>query len=320
MKKVSVIVPAYNAEKYIDKCLDSLVNQTLKDIEIIVVNDGSTDKTQTIINKYAKKYKNVVSIEKENGGQSSARNIGINNATGEYISFVDSDDFVELNTYDSLLEYMEKDYDIIIFDYKIIYSNYIESLKTCFCLDHDNVSEKEYLLCPAVSPCNKIYKREYLKKCEFKFPEKIIYEDYASIPTLVLNNPKIGYVEQFLYNYIQSDESTMRTMEYKTKYEDLFPATEYLYNKLKNNRNKDEVEFLICMHNLFHGALNFYKYGRYEQIDRISDSIREKFPRWKKNKYIKKENLRTRVLMHLFYAKNYKMIKLFQKLKGSKAV
>ena len=94
MVKVSVIVPVYNVEKYIDKCLDSLVNQTLKDIEIIVVNDGSPDDSQQVIDMYVKKYpKKIKSYIKENGGQGSARNLGLEHAKGEYISFVDSDDY-----------------------------------------------------------------------------------------------------------------------------------------------------------------------------------------------------------------------------------
>ena len=95
MKKVSVIVPVYNVEKYLDKCLDSLVNQTLKDIEIIVVNDGTKDKSQKIIDKYVKDYPKLVkSYIKENGGLSSARNYGLKYAQGEYVGFVDSDDYV----------------------------------------------------------------------------------------------------------------------------------------------------------------------------------------------------------------------------------
>ena len=93
--KVSIIVPVYGVEKYIDKCLDSLVNQTLKDIEIIVVNDGTKDNSQKIIDKYVKKYSNKVkSFIKENGGQGSARNYGLEKATGEYIWIIESDDFI----------------------------------------------------------------------------------------------------------------------------------------------------------------------------------------------------------------------------------
>ena len=96
MKKISVIIPVYNVEKYLVKCLDSLLNQEFSDYEIIVVNDGSPDNSQSIIDSYVERYPKIVkSYIKENGGQGSARNLGISKAKGEYICFVDSDDFVE---------------------------------------------------------------------------------------------------------------------------------------------------------------------------------------------------------------------------------
>ena len=102
MPKVSVIVPVYNVEKYIEKCLESLVNQTLKDIEIIIVNDGSKDKSEKIINKFLSKYKNIVYVEKQNGGLSDARNYGMKYAKGEYIAFLDSDDYVDTTIYEKM--------------------------------------------------------------------------------------------------------------------------------------------------------------------------------------------------------------------------
>ena len=107
--KVSVIVPVYNVEKFIDKCLNSLVKQSLKEIEIIVVNDGSPDNSQKIIDKYVKKYpEKVQSFIKENGGQGSARNIGIVKAKGEYISFVDSDDWLDLDALEKMYSLAKK--------------------------------------------------------------------------------------------------------------------------------------------------------------------------------------------------------------------
>ena len=101
--KVSIIIPVYGVEKYVSKCLESLVNQTLNDIEIIVVNDGTKDNSQKIIDKYVKKYPDKVkSFIKENGGQGSARNYGLKQANGDYIGYVDSDDYVELEMYEKL--------------------------------------------------------------------------------------------------------------------------------------------------------------------------------------------------------------------------
>ena len=104
MVKVSVIVPAYNVEGYINDCLESLVNQTLKEIEIIVVNDGSTDRTSEIISKFSAKDSRMKIINQENQGLSAARNNGMQQATGEYIGFVDSDDYIDLDFYEKLYE------------------------------------------------------------------------------------------------------------------------------------------------------------------------------------------------------------------------
>ena len=101
--KVSIVVPIYNLEKYIPRCLDALVNQTLEDIEIILVNDGSKDGSKEIAMKYTEKYPNkIVYLEKQNGGLSDARNYGMKHTNGDYIAFLDSDDYVELNTYEKL--------------------------------------------------------------------------------------------------------------------------------------------------------------------------------------------------------------------------
>ena len=103
--KYSIIVPAYNTEKYIDKCLKSIFSNTYKNFEVIIVNDGSTDKTEDIINKYIKKYDNIIYIKQKNMGLSLARNNGVKKATGDYLLFIDSDDYVEKN----LLENINKD-------------------------------------------------------------------------------------------------------------------------------------------------------------------------------------------------------------------
>jgi glycosyltransferase involved in cell wall biosynthesis len=115
MPKVSIVIPVYNVEKYLRQCLDSVVNQTLKDIEIICVNDGSTDNSLQILEEYANKDDRIKIINKDNGGLSSARNAGLEIATGVYIGFVDSDDYIEIETYNEA--------------YKLTSNNYYHSLR-----------------------------------------------------------------------------------------------------------------------------------------------------------------------------------------------
>ena len=313
MSKVSIIVPVYNSEKYLKKCLDSLVSQALKDIEIILVNDGSTDNSLNIINNYLTD-KRVKLFNKENGGQASARNLGLLKSTSDYIIFIDSDDYVSKDMGEKLYDFIyHNNYDIVITDYYIVSNDkkYIKIINTkC-----GRISNKEYLQ-TAVCPWNKIYKKDFLLANNFKFPEGIIYEDFASIPTLVKYNPKIGYLDKAFVNYVHSEASTMRTKEYKPKYEDIFKACHILYNSLINTEYKEELEYLFIYHMLYLGSLNFYQYEKYKQIDKIANFMKEKFPKWNKNKYLNKNTKKEKILMTLFYYKKYKLIKMIQKIKN----
>ena len=312
MPKFSIIVPIFNSEKYLEKCINSLINQTFKGIEIILVNDGSTDNSEKIIKKYTKDTR-IVYLKKENGGQASARNMGLKKAKGEYIIFIDSDDFVEKNMCERLLPFINK-YDIIAFDYFLTYGDNDYYYKIFDDNPSSEVSKENYLLMD-VGPCNKTYKRKYLINQKFKFPEGIIYEDYAVIPTLVKGNPKVYYLNEALFHYVQNEASTMRADKYKEKYEDIFKATRYLYDNLIGQGYDLLLEYLICYHFLYLGSLNFYRFNKYEKIDKISNFMQIKFPKWYKNKYVRKLKFKEKILMRLFYSRKYKTISFLQKIK-----
>ena len=315
MEKVSIIVPVYNSEKYLKKCLETLCNQTLKDIEIVMVNDGSTDNSEKIIKEKAKEDSRIKLYNKKNGGQASARNMGLAKATGEYVAFIDSDDYVELDFCEKTYDVAKKnDTDIVCFDYFIteegnnIYTKILNSKKTGI------ISPKDYFF-SGPGPCNKLYKREFLIGAKFKFPEGIILEDYAIIPTLAKFNPTLFYLNEALFHYVHTPVSTMRSGEYKKKFEDIFEANNILYNELKNTNFHDELEYLVCYHMLYLGSLNFYKYQKYDQIDKISSFMKNKFPKWSKNKYLKNNTFKEKLLMKLFYYRKYGIIKLCQSIK-----
>ena len=318
MPKVSIIVPVYNVEKYLSKCLDSLVNQTLKDIEIIIVNDGSPDQSQDIIDNYAKRYsKKIRAFQKENGGLSDARNYGLKRAKGEFILFVDSDDYIDVTTCEKLYNKAISDnYDIVLFKYYIVYPS---SKKLMNVLNNyknkSNISNREYLL-STPSACNKLFKTKFLIDNNFAFPVGIIYEDYASISTLILYNPKIAFVNQALYYYMQSDISITRRPVYNKKFEDIFIASDILYDKLKNIDDvSDELEYHFIDYLLYEGSLNFYKYRRIDNIKRISAWINKHYPKWRHNKYYKQKDFKYKVLCNLFYLKQTWLIDLVRKFK-----
>jgi len=316
MIKYSVIVPVYNSSKYINKCIDSLVNQTFKDIELIFVNDGSTDNSRDIIMEYSKKYKNIKLFNITNHGQAYARNYGFSKAKGKYISFIDSDDYVDVDLYKDIDVFMNnKDYDIVLFDYRAVSSdNEVLFDKAYDISDNNNVKDEEYLF---ADPCpwNKIYKKAFLDKVNFKMPEGMIYEDFCYIPTLVKGNPKIGYVNKSLYYYVYSDSSTMRNDEYKEKYGDLIKAANILYDSFKDTKYLEEICYISYYHILYSGCLNFYKYSKYDKINELVDFMRNKFPTWNKNKYVLERPKKERFLAWLFYNKKMSTIKVIQVIK-----
>ena len=238
--KVSVIVPVYNVEKFIDKCLNSLVNQTLKEIEIIVVNDGSPDNSQKIIDEYVKKYPDKIkSFIKENGGQGSARNMGIEKAVGEYISFVDSDDWLDLDTLEKMYFLAKKDKsDIVICDMVDHYSYY-----TIYhnCTKYNSVFEV------TPSACNKIFRKELIK--DFRFLSKLWYEDFDFTTKILFNTNKISNISEGLYHCNCGHESTMNNNNSK-KNLDMITVINDIIDYLKKNDKYDKniVSYLIFNH------------------------------------------------------------------------
>ena len=315
MIKVSIIVPVYNVEEYLDKCIESLTNQTLKEIEIIMVNDGSPDNSEKIIKKWIKKDSRIKLYNKENGGQASARNLGLTKATGEYIAFVDSDDYVDKKMYEELYNQAKlKKLDILLCNYLFDYGNNNIVKNEPIFENEGYISVSDYMM-SSPGPCNKIYKKAFLDKAKFKFPEGFIYEDLAVIPILGIHNPKVEYINKCYYYYFQSPTSTLRNIEYKTKYEDLFTAIEYLYNNVIDKGYNEELEHILTCHFLYLGSHNFYKYKKYEMVDKIGYQMKKYFPKWHKNKYLKEKFSKKEIIyMLLFYNRQYKIINIYRKL------
>lgn len=205
--KVSVIVPVYNVEKYIRECLDSLVKQTLEDIEIIVVNDGSPDHSQEIIDEFVEKYpQKVFSYIKKNGGLGDARNYGIEKAHGEFIGFVDSDDWVDEKMYETMYEYAVKEKkEIVLCDLIEINDGWKQGRVSRGYRGEDGnsaITQYEYML-NSLEPsfaCNKLFRREMF--CVTKFP-KTWYEDVGCTPILLSYAGAVGYVPIPFYYYRQ---------------------------------------------------------------------------------------------------------------------
>ena len=294
MPKVSIIVPVYNTSKYLRRCMDALVNQTLKEIEIIAVNDGSTDDSPAILEEYAAKYPCVTVLNKTNGGQATARNMGIRSSKGEYIGFADSDDYVDTDMFRQMYELaVKKDCDMVECNYHYLQE---ENGKTKELQTRGHIREyknqKDMLIDPQVSPWNKMYRREVLMHRDLNFPEGLIYEDTAFYIKTIPYVQKAAYLDEPFVYYFLRGNSTMNA----------------------NKSNKVGDIFLVL-----HNILDFYHtygfYGTYEKeleyfcvkialcsslsrIGRVTDKklegqlldetftfIHDNFPEYKKNPY-----------------------------------
>ena len=323
MIKVSVIVPVYNVEKYIGKCLDSLVNQTLKDIEIIVVNDGSPDNSQDIIDQYVKRYpKKVKSFIKENGGQGSARNYGIKESTGEYIGYVDSDDYVSLDMFEILYnKAKETNADIVITrDSKVkedgtIFDNpFIKKLE-------DN---KENSFFGNMGVCNKIYKRDLIISNNILFKDKMWYEDLAFTLKVLINAQKIDYcIDESLYYYLERSGSTMNNSNIN-KNLDILIAFDDIISYLKDNNKYVEYYDLIVILAIIHiyiaTSVRVIRADALEKdkkiiINKLIKYMDNNFNSYKNNKYLFILSNNQTIIFYLLKFKLYFIVKLIFKIK-----
>lgn len=255
MVKISIIVPVYNTAKYLDKCIQTLINQTLENIEIIFIDDGSEDNSVEILKNYAKKDKRIRILKQNHKRQGAARNYGLSIAQGEYIGFVDSDDWVKLDMFEKLYyQAKETDSDIVMCSMntfedgtnKIIVNTYNT-------LDIFNQKFFENTFTPqdtlnfifniSVSPYNKIYRKSLIDKNNIKFPENIYFEDNAFFFQSWLNAKKISLLNQKLYQYRKSTASTTKNDKNKL---DIFKTLDLTKNILEENNyyNRLKTDYL----------------------------------------------------------------------------
>ena len=258
LPKVSIVIPVYNTEQYLIKCLESICNQTLKEIEIIIVNDGSPDHSQEIINQYRKRDIRIKSIVQENAGLGEARNAGMMVSTGEYIAFVDSDDWVELNMYQIMLNTMEENSaDIAICNTVKVFADGSIAKKAPM-LPHlitpsDVTSPKvqfDYFIGAGygASACNKLYRKKFLLNNRLRFEKnnEIFAEDMLFNLMCLLDKPLITVMEDYLYNYYIHNNSIIQS--YKPKLaERMINLNERFEIRIKNRGLEAEFEELSAM-------------------------------------------------------------------------
>lgn len=271
-KKISIIVAVYNTEKYLERCIESLLKQTYKNIEIIIVEDCSTDSSKKILKKY-KNQKNIKTFyNKENRGLSYSRNYGLKKATGDFIGYIDSDDYVESDYYEKLMSSIQENKsDIAICDIKLV-DEQTNTIQRCKCYTNDfnvyNVVNNGF----AASTCNKLFKKKIIEK--YPFAEGKVNEDIAVVIPAVIQAKKISYADT-CYFYVQRGNS-IQNSRFSYKRFDIFDGVKTTLERIKDEKNYNDYKSAIVYNQLILLLMfaipkerNFIK--RYKFLKKFSD-------------------------------------------------
>ncbi|REC63356.1 glycosyltransferase family 2 protein [Chryseobacterium pennae] len=283
--RISIIVPVYNVESYLTKCLNSLVNQSHQNIEILVIDDGSKDNSGKIIKEYAEKYPNKIrAFTKENGGLSDARNFGLDRVTGDYIGFVDSDDYVAETMFEEMILLAEKHQsEIVICNIQKVDENgqVTQKLTQIPHMPEKIKLEDHFSVFSDISyfACNKLFKKELFNQKRFK--KGVHFEDIQLIPQLLLESETIAQTQNFHYQYLERTDSITKT--HTERGLDILKAVqdvENVFGKSKYAHKRKELKNF----QIFEGVYSFLAYlafvkeeqAFYSMSDKLSVFIRER--------------------------------------------
>ena len=322
MPKVSVIVPVYNVEKYLGRCLDSLVHQTLQDIEILVINDGTLDGCQKIIEEYEKNYSCVKGYVKENGGLASARNYGIQRASGEYLGFVDSDDTVELDMYEKLLQAaLDQNADLVVCDLEYVWEDGSKAPERMAGLaEVEGKDLRSRLFASPLFAWNKLYRRDFFLNSGLEYSVGKWYEDIpVTVPLFALAS-KVAYVPEVMIHYLQRGTSIMGS-GYDQRMYHIFDQMKTIYAYYQEHglleKYREEIEYLFTEHLMLYGAFRFLRTEHAEELCAESFKImKEMFPNYRKNTFLKRFSWKNRLFLMTFGPKTLKAWKWILERRG----
>ncbi len=301
--KLSVIVPVYNVENYIEKCMVSLLNQDFDNFEILLVDDGSLDKSIDIACSLKHENQSKVKVlKKVNGGLSDARNFGIDHAQGEYLAFIDSDDYIDTTMFRRMMDLCETEKsDIVCCDMKYVFDNDEEKYSSAGNFDVSNPLD---LLLINNSACNKIYKTSLFQ--DVRFPKGKWYEDLETIPKVVYNAKKISYINEAFYFYVQ--RSTSIAHQINPKIFDIYSAIDSLDSYFRGKGIDDEkwetvYQKYIITHGLIATTLRIKEsdsfQDKYTYYKRNNLEIRQRVPHWFKAELLRTYSIKQKIIFNL---------------------
>lgn len=323
MPYISVIVPVYNVEQFLAKCLDSILAQSYDDYEVIVVNDGSTDGSLEIVAAYEKKSDKIRVISQENKGLGGARNTGIQNACGKYICFIDSDDCIAPDTLAKLAQKtVAHAVDIVLFDFEFVdMSGNTLSVQKMFDTQTDiffEPSSFQELLLVSPSACNKLFKTALFTDNHIFFPEKVWYEDIRTIPKLYLHAESAAYIPQPFYQYLQRPGSIMNTTRLERNAEimdALCDVISYYQEHGAYSNYKNELDFLAILNGFVLSSFRVLKYDcKHHLLSDFYDFLQVKVPDHSENPYIQtKLGKKNELIYKLLVKKQYRILNLLSR-------
>ncbi len=304
----SIVVPIYNVEKYLEECLQSILNQS-KDVsyEVLLIDDGSNDTSSDIAKEFENKYPTLFKYyRKDNGGLSDARNFAIPYATKEYIFYVDSDDFLAEGALLKLKNIVrEKHPDLIVF-------NYIKKWNDCEKkvgekeLKEGIITAKDYLLMDPAA-WNKVIKTSIVKERNILFPKGLWYEDRATTGSYLNYCDSIYYSQDYLYYYRQRDNSIMKQKSFNPKMMDILEVMELFDHQISDDLFYQEKEYINISNLMFQNSLRLLPLNRKKEMSKSIVMLNRNYPNWKQNRYFHKQSLGYKLLCILT---NYKMYSL----------
>ncbi len=309
MPDISIIIPVYNGEKYIKKCIDSVINQTKKELEIIIINDGSTDNTENLIKEY--KDKRIKYFKNTNHGIGYTRNYGISKSTGKYIMFLDSDDYIEKTACEKLFNKIEKNnLDIVICDFYKDYETSIEEIHTGSFND-SSLKDNPNIITEYLSPWAKLYSSKLIKDNKIKFVEDLKYEDAPFVIEALDKANKIGKIDECLNYYVihNNSETTVRDIKCFDILKIIDKIRKYTKNKDYLKDKIDKLTVRIITNYTIQQRVQSDKKVAMKFIDEAFAYLKKEVPDYKNNKYfinrgyrkiIEKNKLLTKLYCRLY--------------------
>ncbi|WP_018675061.1 glycosyltransferase family 2 protein [Riemerella columbina] len=302
MKKVSIIVPVYNVEQYLSKCLDSLVAQTLEEIEILVIDDGSTDGSKSIMELYQKNYpEKIVIYSKSNGGLSDARNYGLDRAQGEYIGFVDSDDFVTPTMFEEMYTLAKKNVaQMVICNLQKVneHGEVTQKLTQIPHLPENIILKEHFSVFSDISyfACNKLFHKDLFRSKRFK--KGIHFEDIELIPRLLLECDTIAQTQNYHYQYLERSDSITKT--HTERGLDILNAVESVEKQFYNSKYKSFKKELNGFQ-ILEGVYTFLAYLAFVKDESTYNMMSNRLERFISDRKISFKE----ILMYRRFNKNY---------------